>query len=730
MLVKKVDIIILIFIMLFTISIVYVKVNDKRFKYEDLLLSMYSSIPVYNKEDLKYIPKPEHPDLASYQNFFMTLDPELGYVPLERLKESFRYMQTLENKRHIEWVNTNSNMGGRTRSFAFDPNDSDNEKVWAGGVTGGLWFNNNISNQNSPWIPVDDLWDNLVVSCIAFDPNNTNVLYVGTGEANTAIVTYRESSGRGIGIWKSSDGGVTWELLESTENYSYITDIAVDNDSNVYIGVVSGTYYGLQESLPSDGLYKSINGGSTWDQVLPLINDDTTPYAPSDIEITQNGKIFVGTMKNLNGNGGAYILHSDTGNIDDWTVYDYVNELIISQEEYNIPGRVVLSSSYSNPNVVYAAIGSGFINDYGFNYSYGNHIIKTSNNGNTWSFVNTPDDYDNHSWATLAWHAFSIKVDPNNEETVYIGGLDLFKSVDGCNNWDKLSDWALMYDGGGDKYVHADIHSITFKNNNSNIMIVTSDGGIFYTDNALSNDINFHEHNSNYNTLQYYTGAIHPIASTKTFVGGLQDNGTLIYTEESECNFENNYLTINNMISGGDGAYCFWDNNEPNLLITSTYYNRYYLFDDCEYVNYFNGNNGTFISPSDYDYINNNLYANAVRFDGSAQNRIYRILNINDNPSDNNINLFTDTNVPYSTIKYSGSSEDNSTIFIGTQSGYLYKTIFQNNNTFEVVEIGSDDFPTGNISSISTGNDENFILVTFSNYGIPSIWLTYDGGNT
>ena len=213
-------------------------------------------------------------------------------------------------------------MGGRTRTLKFDPNDPNKSKAWSGGVTGGLWYNDNILSNNSNWNNVNDLWDNLVVSCIAFDPNNPNVMYVGTGEANTAIVTYRESSGRGVGLWKSVDSGITWQLLQSTEEFSYITDIEIDSNSNVYIGVVSGTYYGLQESLPSDGLYRSSNFGNTWEQVLPNINSDTTPYAPSDIEISSNGRIFVGTMKNINGNGGSTILYSDSGNKNDWFIYD------------------------------------------------------------------------------------------------------------------------------------------------------------------------------------------------------------------------------------------------------------------------------------------------------------------------------------------------------------------------------------------------------------------------
>ena len=285
-----------------------------------------------------------------------------------------------------------------------------------------------------------------------------------------------------------------------------------------------------------------------------------------------------------------------------------------------------------------------------------------------------------------------------------------------------------MYDGGGDKYVHADIHSITFRNNNSSEFLITSDGGIFHTDTATSNDIIFNEKNNNYNTLQYYTGAIYPEVSTEIFVGGLQDNGTLLYNNQDYYNNPIGPLTTNNMISGGDGAYCFWDNNQPEILITSTYYNRYYIFVNNEYYNYFNGNNGIFINPADYDFLNNTLYCNAVKFNGNLQNRLYIVQNIDQDIIENTINLFTNTSVPFSHIKYSKFSSEHATIYLGTQSGYLFKVNFSENNTFSVTDLTNDNFPTANVSSISEGDNEDILFVTFSNYGISSLWYTLNGG--
>ena len=122
-------------------------------------------------------------------------------------------------------------------------------------------------------------------------------------------------------------------------------------------------------------------------------------------------------------------------------------------------------------------------------------------------------------------------------------------------------------------------------------MLFGSDGGIFYTASAFLNYPVFEQKNNGYNTLQFYSCDISPEAGINYFIGGLQDNGTLWYTDSP--------LTINDMVSGGDGAYCFYDKNESQYFMTSVYYNRYYVFDNGEYLNYLDYNSGTFVNPAE-----------------------------------------------------------------------------------------------------------------------------------
>ncbi len=699
--------------------------SNKREIYHEFIKEKTAALPKFLKGNEKDEKAANQPEMAAIQDFFMTFDPALGYVPRERLHKA--YLETKENAQSnfkstasLDWSGTSAEMGGRTRAIMWDPNDAAGKKVWAGGVTGGLWFRNDITNDQSLWQPVNDFWSSLNISCITYDPNNPTTFYVGTGEAQTALYIYRESSGIGEGIWKSADGGQTWNLLETTLDFEYVTDIKVRNENGnsvIYAGVASGLYKGtVHQSEPSDGLFRSEDGGLSWEQVLPDIPGYGAPYAVADIEIAADGRIYVGTMQNVDIEGGATILFSDDGTPGAWTVYDDYVAFIQNNGYYYIPARVMLSCAPSDANIVYAAIAAGYTD--GFNYYLGRYIIKTSNKGETWTEINKPAS----DWSTLAWHALIIRVDPNNPNRIFSGGLDMWKTTNGGTSWNKISDWSLMYYGGGDEYLHADQHALEFKPGSSSEFITSNDGGVFYTSSASSNYTVFEQKNQGYNTLQFYTCDIHPQAGVPMFLGGLQDNGTLLY--------QNAPLSIFDMIDGGDGAYCFFDKDNGNLWITSYYYNRYSVFLNGQQADYLDYYSGIFINPADYDSKNNTLYANAVDFFGNSPNTILRVSGVGGNSNGNFIGLQTNTDVYYSHIKVSPASPLLSThLFIGTQTGQVFKVINAQSSPV-VSEITGAEFPAGYISCIAVGQTEDKLLVCFSNYGVPSVWRTVDGGET
>ncbi len=702
--------------------------HRNRSRYEWKLREIYRHLPASDEDRRKAMP--DQPGMAAFTEYLMTFDPATGKVPRERRVEAYlqtRQFAALKNG-SLTWTGIGSDMGGRTRMMMADPSDPSQKKVWAGGITGGLWYNNDITNRFSAWIAVGDFWPNLSIRCMTYDPNDFQVFYIGTGEAETALITYRESSGLGEGIWKSSDGGVTWNQLPSTINFAYVTSMVVRNENGqsvVYAGVASGTYQGTQhQSQPSDGLYRSVDGGATWTQVLPVITGSDVPYAVSDIVLGADNRIYAGSRPNLEGEGGAVILFSDDG--ISWQVNeDYQNE-IENDPDYPLPGRVVLAASASDASSVYALVSSGKTNSgTGFNAYYCFHILRSNDRGVSWIKKNLPLDLTSgDNFATIAWHALAIGVDPANPENVFIGGLDVHKSVNGGTTWNRISDWSLMYAGGGPRYVHADIHSFLFRGGSSDEILIGTDGGVFFTASGTSQLPVFAEHNADYNTLQFYTCDITPQTGLGRYIGGLQDNGSLYFTGSP--------LSIFNIVSGGDGAFCFYDKNDPALFLTSIYYNRYYVFKYGSYINYIgNWYSGTFINPADLDHNMNILYANAVDYSGGHTDQILRLKNLESGTSGVYLNVQTGTNVPFSAVKYSPySSSGQSTLYLGSPSGRLFKVTGAQSGNPQSEEIGFAGFPDANISAIAIGGSGDTLLVTFSNYGVSSVWQTTDGGAT
>ena len=644
-----------------------------------------------SKKEWKSIPKKDRPDLAWEQDFIRTMDPALGRPTKEKLIEYMLEKQKTQNFQprmasapgsvDFPWEERGpSNVGGRTRAIMYDPNDPTYNKVWAGGVSGGLWYNDSIYSATSSWVNISTLWENIPISAITYDPQNTNVFYVGTGEG------FGGRSSVGAGIWKTTDGGVTWNLLDNTIDYKFVYDLAVhveDDTSRLYVACAANYYEG--SNLGASGVFKSSDGGNTFTQTSISSNI-------GDFEISKVDS----TLWASSSHAGRIYQYNESTNT--W----------IQKHHISSGDRVEIALSKTDSNVLYAV--------YETNSTVGG-IIKSSDKGASWVNVNEPIDPDSGIPGTdfsrgQAWYDLTIEVDPNDDDVLYVGGINIHKSEDGGTSWSTLTTWV----GSGGSYVHADQHNMVFKPNSSDTCLFSNDGGVFYSKSLTFTGPSFYPRNKGYNVTQFYAADLH--GTSEKYLAGSQDNGTQYFTGPG--------FVATTEATGGDGAYCFIDKQGDQRYITSYVYNTYYKSNNAiDYSSAFNGTGGQFINPAGYDDVNDILFTakstnTNYRFGFDENSLADGLADIYINNQGSQASVFTIS--PYTT--------DSTVLFIGTLGGKIIRVDGVDDDIYTRTFLHTSAMPNGSVSSIALGQSEDEILVTFSNYGVPSVWHTMNGGTT
>ena len=686
----------------------------------------------------------DNPWGAYDQDFERTMNPSLGR-PTPEILPSIVQENILQQKKRTDkisyaipgtasapWIERGpNNVGGRTKALAWDPNDPAGKKVWAGGVIGGLWYNNDITDPLSSWNKINDFWENLSISDIVFDPQNPRIIYVTTGSSRRAP---------GVGIYKSIDAGTTWNLLSSTSRFINIVDFKIRVENGISVSYLGNhfTYNPSQSSLSSTyfrdslGLFTSIDGGVTWsNKSIAVPYRSNTILGISTIDINKsNNRIWLSTNENWessDGSGGRVIYNDN--NLSNGLIWNFSDSVKVDSAWDNYSTVV---SAPSNPNIAYAIISSR-----------GKVVAlrKTINAGSSWISLPLPVDAEDgmdpkdFTRGQAGTHQ-AIAIDPNDPNIVIVGGIDLFKTIDGGNTWKQISRWSENYPGliplTKISTVHADQLNILYKPASSNEVIFATDGGVFYTSNIKGADSLkvITSRNKNYNITQFYSAAIHPGTDTTISIGGTQDNGTQYFSQLSN--------SLTSEIRGGDGGYCFIDQYSPNTFITSYVYNTFSKqnLTDIIKLDYRrtrllnNENNGAFINYAAYD---NNLH---ILYTNRNDDSIYRVSNVtNTTPKVDSFKIIGLVNGrPITSMMVSPHNELTSTLYLGTKDASNKPKLFKVSNAQSIPQtkdISSSSFPSGgNISSIAFGRDSNELAVTFFNYGIPSasVWYTSDGG--
>lgn len=635
--------------------------------------------------------KRDRMDMAIAQEYEMTMDPSMNMVPRYKLADA---RKIADQKREFAAGNGSSqggilginwdergpnNVGGRTRTLLIDAADATGNTIFAGSVAGGLWKTTSANAVNPNWFKIDDFLENLAVSSIVQDPSNPDIMYFSTGEGY-----YNIDAVQGNGIYKSTDHGANWTRLTSTEGetFHFTQRLKINAQGHIF----AATY--------TDGLHRSTDGGISFQKVLGAslwaMNNTIT-----DVEIATNGNIYVGI--GLYQSDGIY-MSPDHG--DSWM--KLTNGLPVSDL-----GRIELACAQSNSNYVYA-----MVNSLSTNNCLG--IYRSSNGGDNWIEIDNPAMYGNQNFLReQGWYNMSIAVDPNNESTIFIGGIDIFRSTNAGLSFQQVTQW---YGAQGMPEIHADQHDIHFWNGNSDVLFIGNDGGIYRSNNATSENIEFNNINQGYNVTQFYSADFHPDAGSALISAGAQDNGTQLFSQHG--------MNATVELTGGDGGFTHFDQNDGNVIITTYVYNNFRISNDMgnDFTYRSFGNSGRFINPNDYDDIENIMYS------GHNEGSYFRW----NDPADMGdsidiVNVPELTNELISAVYVSPNISNQ--IYLGTGNGKLIKIEnAHEGNSKSGVELF--DGP-GYLSSITVEKaNENHILISFSNYGVTSLYQTKNGGTS
>jgi photosystem II stability/assembly factor-like uncharacterized protein len=410
-----------------------------------------------------------------------------------------------------QWITQGPyNVSGRINTIAVNPDN--NNEIYVGSTCGGVFKTTDGGNN---WESVFDDNPFLTISCITLSPHNSAHVFVGTGDPNISGYPFV-----GDGIYKSINSGQTWIHL-GLENVGIVTKIVINpNDENIIYAATMGIPFEKNENR---GLYKTTDGGQTWNKVLYLSNDAgiidmvMLPDNPDTLFVAGWNRIRNYFLNEISGSESKIYRTFDGG--ETWVTL--TNNL--PQQDMT---RIGLCLSLQDTVKIVAQI----INP---NYFETEGIYSTSDFGESW------EKFDagglESALGGFGWYFGQVRVNPWNKNQMFILGVDLYRSDDGGKNFDVTTSY---YE------VHADKHDLVFVD--SSTILLATDGGLYKSTNGGHNwsDI------ENLPITQFYRIAVDPFHNGM-YAGGAQDNGT---------NYGNRIDSVNwAHILGGDGFQPLFD---------------------------------------------------------------------------------------------------------------------------------------------------------------------------
>lgn len=698
-------------------------------------------------EDITFLHQPasigtkENPEARRMYEQEMLKDPRTGEIPPGIREKELLFAKRIPASKsrgllyrkagiqESEWISAGPhNIGGRTRALALDVTDEN--IILAGGVSGGLWRSDNGGVNWQKTTPSDVIQS---VTALVQDSRTgkTNTWYYGTGELIGNSARGGDAPFLGNGIFKSTDGGRSWDILPATQSN---TPGKWDSPFDFIFNLKVNTSNSQQDEIYAacaGGIYRSTDGGVSWEASLA---DNAAYY--TDVEISPKG-IMYATLSSLKFDDEPEkdlkgVFRSTNGK-------DWLN--ITPQGWPKEFRRTVIGMNPNDENEVY-------------------FLLQSDSGNGLWRFnANKPKD---RQWADLSknlpgsnivnkesWdldlqksYNMLVKVQPGHSNVVYVGGTILYRSTNAFTSPEQTN-WIGGYDTTGNlahyPEHHADQHALLFHPSNPAKAISGHDGGLSVSDNILTQEgVSWESLNNGYKTSQFYTIGIDQSQVNDIIIGGLQDNGSQV-TGSLE------HGSAWNRILGGDGGY-------THVAFKGAYYYmsfqnsqiyRLTLNDELKITSYAR------IDPPGAGLIEDQkyLFVNPFVFDPHNQNQmylaagnvVYRNRNLSQIPSGSqqpspvNWDLLTATTISKGSISAIAiSKEPGNILYYGTTTGQLYKGENIGSQKPAIKEISSSLFPAGAYNSHISVNPLNAdeIVVTFSNYNIRSIFYTADGGKS
>ncbi len=456
------------------------------------------------------------------------VNPVTGEFPKKTAQEvCTEYYQTHSHPRSgiaASWTSLGPNKStggysgiGRLNCIAFHPTDL--STYWVGAAAGGLWVTH---TNGATWTCLTDQNGVLAVSdiIVPMDYDTTRTIYIATGDRDGW-------DNRSIGVLKSRDEGNTWEatgLSFSIYDDAMVNRLLIDpNNANVLLAATTR------------GVYKTEDGGETWDHKLTSTEFIDMESKPGDFNVisgsTKNGQIY----------------YTDNGG-NTWS------------RPFNDPAarRIELAVSPQQPNIVYALAASDDAGLYG--------VFRSEDYGLNYTQVFSRDTANLLTWAVdgndsggQGWYDLCLAASPSNANTLLLGGVNTWRSLDGGVTWSIVSHWA----GDQVQAVHADKHSIRYRDNGD--VFECNDGGVYLS----------HNNGSGWSDKSngIVIGEMYRLGVSQTTAGdvicGLQDNGT---KSRSAGKWED--------VIGGDGMECWIDYTNPDVQYGTLYYGALNRTDD------------------------------------------------------------------------------------------------------------------------------------------------------